>query len=124
MTIPLNRVIIFAGDVQKCARFFQDVFGFTAVPSDHPADEWIELETGGCRLAFHKAHRPDGPLDSQSGIAMRPHKIVFYAEDVEATRAHLLSRGVAMGAVRKFGQLVLCDGQDPEGNVFQISNRK
>jgi predicted enzyme related to lactoylglutathione lyase len=111
---PLNRVIIYVGDVQKCARYYADVFGFAAVRR--------ELDTGGCRLAFIKAHGPDGPINSPTGSPMNPHKIVFYAEDVEAVRATLVARGAVMGDVRKFGLQVLCDGKDPEGHVFQISN--
>ena len=124
MVIPLNRVIIFVGDVQKCARFYSDVFGFTAVPSEHASTEWIELDTGGCRLALHKARGPDGPIDSPTGSPMNPHKIVFFAEDVEAARAAVVARGAVMGDVRRFGSLVLCDGKDPEGHVFQICNRR
>lgn len=122
MVIPLNRVIIFVGDVQKCARFYADVFGFTALPSTHAAAEWAELDTGGCRLAFHKAHGPDGPVDAPTGSPMNPHKVVFFAEDVEAARAAVVARGAVMGDVRRFGTLTLCDGTDPEGHVFQISN--
>jgi predicted enzyme related to lactoylglutathione lyase len=121
----LHRVIIFVGDVQKCARFYADVFGFTIMPGgDAGSSEWIELDTGGCRLAFHKARGPDGPIDQPTGSAMHPHKIVFFAEDVEAARAAVAARGAVMGEVKKFGSLVLCDGQDPEGHVFQISNRR
>jgi predicted enzyme related to lactoylglutathione lyase len=123
MVTPLNRVIIFVGDVQKCARFYADVFGFEVLPSNHASAEWMELDTGGCRLAFHKAHGPDGPIDSPTGSPMNPHKIVFFAEDVEAARGTVVARGAVMGDVRKFGPLVLCDGKDPEGHVFQISNR-
>jgi predicted enzyme related to lactoylglutathione lyase len=120
---PLFRVIIFAGNVQKCARFFIDVFDFKAIPSDHPANEWMELETGGCRLAFHKARGPKGPISKPTGGPMNPHKIVFYANDVETTREQLIKRGAKMGKVMKFESLVMCDGRDPEGHVFQISNR-
>jgi glyoxalase/bleomycin resistance protein/dioxygenase superfamily protein len=67
MIAPLNRIIIFAGDVQKCAGFFRDAFGFTVVPSDDPPSEWLELETGGCRLAFHQAHGPKGRTMSPTG---------------------------------------------------------
>src|SRR6185369_11110113 len=101
MPIPLNRVIVFVGDVQKCARFYCDVFGFTPLPSDHPSSEWIELETGGCRLALHQARGADGPIDLPTGGPTNPHKIVFYAEDVEATRAAIVARGAVMGEVRK-----------------------
>ena len=121
MVMPLKRVIIFVGDVGKCAQFYADVFGFSVMPGG--SAQWTELETGGCVLAFHKAHGPDGPIDSPTGSVMNPHKIVFFAEDVEAARAAVVARGAAMGDVRKFGALVLCDGRDPEGHVFQICNR-
>ena len=138
MVAPLHRIIIFVGDVRKCARFYQDAFGFAALPSQHADAEWMELETGGCGLAFHKAHGPNGAIDSatgsamagsamagsaMAGSAMHRHKIVFYAEDVESARAAVVARGAVMGDVRKSGDLVLCDGKDPEGHVFQISNR-
>jgi len=55
---PLNRVIIFVGDVQKCARFYREVFGFAVASDDHDSTEWIDLDAGGCVLAFHKAHGP------------------------------------------------------------------
>ena len=127
MPTPLNRIIIFVGNVEKCAAFYHDVFGFKALPSDDPG--WIELDTGGCRLAFHKAHGPKGAIDSPTGGAKNPHKIVFFAEDVAKTRDEIVARGIAagvkvkMGEIKKFGKLAFCDGRDPEGHVFQISNR-
>jgi predicted enzyme related to lactoylglutathione lyase len=123
MPTPLTRVIIFVGDVQKCATFYQNVFGFTPLKSDHPSDDWLELDTGGCRLAFHKAHGPSGKIDAPTGSMNNPHKIVFFAANVEAAQAQAVARGAMMGQVRKFGSLVLCDGQDPEGHVFQLCNR-
>lgn len=124
MVTPLNRVIIFVADVQKCARFYISTFGFAALPSEHAAAEWMELETGGCRLAFHKAHGPHGPIEEPTGGPMNPHKIVFFAEDVEAARTEAMARGAPMSGVHKYGSLLLCDGQDPEGHMFQISNRR
>ena len=123
MLMPLHRVIIFVGDVQKCAEFYGNAFGFKTVPSDLPIAEWAELDTGGCRLAFHQAHGPNGPIKSSTGSQMNPHKIVFHAQDVDAARADLVSKGANMGQIKRFGPLVMCDGQDPEGHVFQISNR-
>jgi predicted enzyme related to lactoylglutathione lyase len=121
--LPLNRVIIFVGDVQKCAKFYIDVFGFKPL-GDASAKDWLELETGGCPLAFHKAWGPDGPIDGATGSSMNPHKIVFYAEDVEAARAEVVAKGAMMGDVKKFESLMLCDGKDPEGHVFQLCNRR
>jgi predicted enzyme related to lactoylglutathione lyase len=123
MVIPLNRIIIFVGDVQKCARFYADAFGFAVLPSDYGETEWMELDTGGCKLAFHKARGPDGPIDSPTGSPMNPHKIVFFAENVAAARAAVMAKGAVMGDVRQFDSTIVCDGQDPEGNMFQICNR-
>ena len=50
-------------------------------------------------------------------------KIVFFASDVEEARDRLIARGAKLGPVKASGDLRLCDGRDPEGNVFQISNR-
>ena len=124
VSLSLHRVIVFVADVQKCAQFYVDVFGFTMLPSDQPATEWIELETGGCRLAFHKARGPKGPINKPTGSPTSPHKIVFYAQDVEAARAAVVARGATMGKALMCGALVLCDGRYPEGHAFQISNRR
>jgi catechol 2,3-dioxygenase-like lactoylglutathione lyase family enzyme len=124
MLSPLHRIIIFVGDVRKCADFYRDNFGFTIVPSDDPPSEWMELDTGGCRLAFHQAHGPKGPIHSPTGGPMNPHKIVFYAKDVAKARVKLIAKGVKMRTVQTYGKLRFCDGRDPEGHVFQISNRK
>jgi len=123
MLAPLNRVIIFVGDVQKCAAFYREIFDFKIV-GDPAAKDWLELDTGGCRLAFHQAHGPNGVIDGPTGSPMHPHKIVFYSEDVAATRAQLVSRGAVMGDVKSFGSLTMCDGRDPEGHAFQICNRR
>src|SRR5689334_13925369 len=115
MTTPLARIIVFVGDVEKCAAFYQKVFGFKPLPSESPSDEWLELDTGsrGCRLAFHKAHGKRGPIDHATGSAKDPHKIVFFAKDVAATRAKLIKRGAKMGKVHTFGKLSMCEGSDP-----------
>ena len=39
-------------------------------------------------------------------------------------REELLRRGAPMQEVETFGGLVVCDGWDPEGHRFQISNRR
>jgi hypothetical protein len=52
-----------------------------------------------------------------------PIKLAFHADDPEAERARLVARGVTMRDVHRFGDVVFCDGIDPEGNVFQITSR-
>lgn len=102
-------------DVQASAAFYEKAFGFARVPSDYGDSEWLELETGGARIAFHRAH---GEGSSSGDV-----KLVFRSENVAATVAELSARGVKMGKVKTFGDLVMCDGTDPDGHRFQISNR-
>ena len=119
MPTPLVRIILFVADVQKCATFYREHFGFKALPDTAEPSEWAELDTGGCRLAFHRARGAKGPTGSKD----HPHKIVFFAKDVNATRAVLISRGVSMKKVQSFESIQFCDGTDAEGHVFQISDR-
>ncbi|MEZ4824227.1 MAG: hypothetical protein R2942_18275 [Ignavibacteria bacterium] len=44
-------------------------------------------------------------------------------KDVAKAKALIESRGCKMGKIVTFGKLNFCDGSDPEGNKFQISNR-
>jgi hypothetical protein len=49
---------------------------------------------------------------------------VFYAADVESERQALIAKGAVPGKTVRFGELVLWDTVDPDGNAIQISNRK
>ena len=122
MLAPMKRVVIFVGDVEKCAGFFRDLFDLEPIESEDSPDVWLELDAGGCRLGFHKAYGPEGPIDTPTGGPGNPHKLVFYAEDVAAMREELVRRGAPMQEVETFDDLVVCDGWDPEGHRFQISN--
>ncbi len=121
---PLHRIILFVSDVQKCAEFYRKTFGFTPIPSDDDPAEWAALDAGGCQIAFHKAHGPNNLSDKSNRGAAKPHKIVFYSKNVQVARAKLIESGVHMGKLHEYKSLRFCDGKDPEGNVFQISNRK
>lgn len=124
MTISLNRVIIFVGDVRACASFYRDTFGFGSI--GEWSDEWAEIDANGCRLAFHQAYSPDGKIGRLTGSTSHPHKVVFKVPDVEQAREALVGKGVRMDEVKRFpesGGLVLCDGSDPEGHRFQLCNR-
>ena len=120
MLASMTRVIVFVGDVEKCASFFRDAFELETIESTHAPNQWCELDAGGCRLAFHKAHGPDGPIDTPTGGPNNPHKIVFHADDLPATRQKLVDRGVDMGDVQSVGDVSICDGHDPEGHRFQL----
>lgn len=120
----LNRIIIYSGDAIRCAAFFREHFGLP--PIGEWSSEWAELDGGQCRLAFHQAYGPDGPITTATGSAWNPHKIVFTVSDVKAARERLLSGGVTVSELQVYedaGNLILFQGTDPEGHVFQVCNK-
>ncbi len=111
----LSRVMLFISDVPKIAAFYRDVLGLT--PIGEITSEWVELEAGSCTIALHHAPKPLSERGQPSA------KIVFGVKDVLAGKALLESRGVKMGEIYSFDGIDICDGLDPEGNLFQISSR-
>jgi catechol 2,3-dioxygenase-like lactoylglutathione lyase family enzyme len=111
----LSRVMLFISDVPKIAAFYRDVLGLT--PIGEITAEWVELEAGSCTIALHHAPKPLSERGQPSA------KIVFGVKDVRAGKALLESRGVKMGEIYSFDGIDICDGLDPEGNLFQISSR-
>ncbi len=94
------------------AAFYRDVLRL-----EQKADEpgWKEFDAGAIAIALH---------NGTSEIGRRPPKMVFYSADVAASSEELTKRGAKMGKVKSGSGLDLCEGQDPDGNSFQISNRE
>ncbi len=115
MNLSVRRVILFVKDVQTTGAFYRDVLGLKFKPSPDDPKAWLEFEAGACSIALH-----DGGVPNTS---RRAPKIGSYVEDVSAARAILVARGVKMGRVQSSDFHQFCDGKDPEGNAFQISNR-
>jgi len=116
MKFQMKRVILFTSNFDEMVRFYGEVLGLPVVSNE---EGWREFDSGPCRIAIHRGHRPKG----ESGAT--PAKLVFYAEDVAAARAFLVEeRQVKMGKIMSPGESEFCDGKDPDGNPFQISSRK
>lgn len=125
MNVQLNRIIIFANDVEKLKQFYQQHFSFTLI--EEIKNEWVVLNTGLIELAFHQigeAYRNnnDTPFRAESNT-----KLVFNIfTDIYLFRTKLLQTGVVVQEIKSFPGInyLLCDGEDPEGNVFQIVTLK
>jgi len=114
MQLRLSRVIVFADDMVAMTAFYAEKLGLPIASGDAKSG-FVEFDAGALRLALHR-----GGLGE---TRRRPPKIVFWADNVETARAELMSRGVRLGKVKLADGLHLCDGKDPEGNAFQLSNR-
>jgi len=116
------RVIVYVADPAACAAFYSTHFGSSRIAADTP--DWIELDGGGCRLAFHQAYEDGIARQAATGSAHNPHKLVFRVPNVAAWRDRLAAAGVQVGPVQSFpGGWQVCQGRDCEGHVFQLSDR-
>ena len=120
--LRLARVILFAANLDTMVAFYRDLIGLP-VASAEPG--FVCLDGGGASLALHaigkgRAVVPKKPAPARKDAVA---KIVFLTTDPDAAMNELEAHGVRPLRRMTSGKLILRDGLDPEGNVFQISNR-
>ena len=109
-----NRVIYYVKDFQKAVDFYTNTLGLQL---SYPAEGgWAELSTGACRLSLHATDEPFTPNFTS---------VSFAVADFDATRAKLISKGVAMGEVFEPCGTVRCSTfKDLDGNHLCIEGTK
>ena len=112
--MEVSLIIIFTPDVKRLADFYGSNFGLERIGEAN--EHWTELSAGGCNIALHKTE--EHGTDRDGWI-----KIVFATENVQTEKARLEGLGIEMSAVKTFGNIQMCDGNDPDGNFFQVSSR-
>jgi predicted enzyme related to lactoylglutathione lyase len=121
VTVNLESVILFVKDVEKLKSFYHTAFNM-AVLEDH-GPEWALLKTGGADIFLHRIVG-DHPTNTASNSNV---KIVFsITNNIEEVRDNLLKQGAMMQSVKRFPgyKYWVCDGEDPEGNMFQLKQQK
>jgi catechol 2,3-dioxygenase-like lactoylglutathione lyase family enzyme len=111
MRMKIRRIVMFTSRMEAMTAFYRDVIGLELQVNEKG---WKDFDAGGINLALH---------NGTSEVGRRPPKLVFHSDDVAATREALIRRGAKMGKVKSGSGLDLCEGADPDGNPFQISNR-
>lgn len=125
--LGIGRVIIFAKDMDMMSSFYGDVLGLPRIETPDDSPTFISFDAGAVQLALHRIPEEyardidiaDPPIARES----TPIKFAFRVDNVSEARTDLELRGASMGPIHQSGPLHLCDGTDPEGNIFQISNR-
>jgi catechol-2,3-dioxygenase len=122
MTVSLNRIILYVQDVDRLAEFYRSMFGLPVV--EEIKGEWAVLKAGACEIALHRVGKPYRVDDPSSWQVETNAKLVLTVDrDLESLRAELIAKGVPLGEIKSYPGLTgpLCDGKDPEGNVFQLA---
>ncbi|MBB3913123.1 VOC family protein [Rhizobium fabae] len=114
--MPLNRLLIYAKNVEETARFYEKHFGFKAIGL--PGDRIVELasQDGGANIMLHQAAK--GQRSGQSTV-----KLVFDVEDVEGFCRRCAENGLEFGAIHKADGYMFANAKDPCQNSISVSSR-
>jgi catechol 2,3-dioxygenase-like lactoylglutathione lyase family enzyme len=112
MMLSMRRIVLFTKDMPGMIAFYRDVLGLRLAKDEKG---WKEFDANGCIIALH---------NGSSSPGKRPPKIGFWAKDIAAARQELLGRGAKLSKLMAGGGLVRCEGKDPDGNPFSISDRR
>ena len=121
MTPSLNRIILYVQDVRRLTHFYQEVLGFPLIQTIE--DEWALFRPGSCELALHRVGRAYRVADTGSWKVETNVKFVLVVKrEIAELGVELISKGVPMREIKSYPGFPgpLCDGEDPEGNVFQL----
>lgn len=124
MKLKLDTVIFYVRDIERLKIFYTSVLGLTVL-EDEP-EGWVLLQAGQSCIGLHKVGEAYRQIISAEGPGSNV-KIVFELDgDIINIREELMHKGVEMREVKTFDNYAywLCDGQDPEGNIFQLKQRK
>lgn len=125
MTVSIDSIILYVQDVSRLKEFYTGIFGMEVI--EEYGAQWVLLKAGPAKLGLHQAGQQY--LENNNGTSRWENncKIVFeLQEDINTAREKLLAQKVMMKEIKTFDNYNywLCDGEDPEGNVFQLKKRK
>lgn len=124
----LTGAVLYAKDMARVAAFYEQVCGLTAAGGDKTH---VALQAAGSLLVVHaiaRAYAKDivitQPPQRREDTPIKP---VFGVPSLAAARAYAAALGGVLDPVarewtytRQGSARTMCDGHDPEGNVFQL----
>jgi hypothetical protein len=120
MDISLKRIILFGKEIELLKKFYQENFNCELV--EEIKNEWVVVKAGLAEIAFHKIGEEywdnSKPFKADSNT-----KLVFETKtDLRVFREKLLLKGILMRDIKSLEPFhtLSCDGEDIEGNVFQL----
>jgi catechol-2,3-dioxygenase len=125
MKLNLDTIILFVQDVDQLKLFYVDILQLDII--EESKSEWLLLKAGTAQIGLHKI---GGQYPGNNNEDLKFHnntKIVFEVEeDIRKIRERLLKENVTLKEIKTFDNYDywICDGEDPEGNVFQLKQKK
>lgn len=116
MSFALNRLILYARDVEGTVAFYEKHFGFKVLRL--PGDKIVELvaQGGGANLMIHPAAK--GVKTGQVTV-----KLVFDVEDVSGFCERSARDGLVFNSLHPADGYCYANAKDPCGNNIQVTSR-
>lgn len=125
MNLKLESIILFVQNVNKLKAFYVDILKLEII--EESKSQWLLVKAGNCCIGLHKIGEPYLDSNQDEFKFDNNTKLVFEIEDdIYKIREQLIKENVMLKEVITFDNYGywLCDGEDPEGNVFQLRQRK
>ncbi|GCE27929.1 hypothetical protein KDA_34130 [Dictyobacter alpinus] len=116
----LVEIILPVRDMNTQVAFYRDMLGLHVYEPEAVQDFRdfydVKLYTGTCMLVLHTVR------GEESNSEHAP-KLVFRVADLRQSRELLQEQQIEMGEIRSpENGLLICDGKDPEGNIFSLES--
>jgi predicted enzyme related to lactoylglutathione lyase len=116
--------VIYANNYERLSSFYEDVAGLDVRETDETSTI-LESETFQLVILQVPSHIATSIKIGEPTIRREgtPIKLVFYVGSISNTREKVMALGGELNAKEKeweFDKHRVCDGNDPEGNIFQI----
>ncbi|MBC7876234.1 MAG: VOC family protein [Anaerolineales bacterium] len=116
MSLAINKILIYAKDMQRTSEFYERHFGFNSKADDDGRIIELTSASGGANLLIHQAGK--GVKLGQVGI-----KLVFDVKDVEAYKKKCAKLGLKFGSTHQAEGYSYANAKDPDKNSISISSR-
>ena len=118
--MKVGYVVLYVNDAEACRRFWIEQVGMVEKQRSQAGDFTI-TQVGFADQAFAFELVPVAMMkDNPDRLDLATPSIAFHVEDLEATRADLVARGVQASAVGDDGGTRSFALSDPEGRWFAV----
>jgi catechol-2,3-dioxygenase len=123
--MKLSGVVLYVMDVEKLKQFYSKYFQCEVI--EETPGQWVLLKAGNGELGLHKIGAAyTGEADNNSGENSNAKLVFETTEDIFLMHQQLRNNDINVREVKTWDGygFWLCDGEDPEGNIFQIKQKK
>jgi catechol-2,3-dioxygenase len=125
MKLSLDTIILYVQNVEKLKSFYTGILNLEVI--EEYQSIWALLKAGNGNIGLHRIGEQYLAKINEGYKFDNNAKIVFeIEEDINKVREQLLGQNILMKEIKTFDNYDywLCDGEDPEGNVFQLKQKK